>query len=553
MNCKNFRWFAALLLASNLSVAAPGALLAGQPANDGHGSDDSRTTTPIKHLVVIFQENISFDHYFGTYPHAKPNNDGSVYFKGPKDDTPHANTLEAAGLLTNNPNLVNPFRIDRSRPVTCDQDHVYGDEQFAADGGLMDRFAGTWLRNGSPFTFSCNDTGTGGLGPNSVMGYYDGNTVTALWNYAQKFAMSDNSYSTVFGPSTPGLLSLLAGNTNSASITNGKSGMGNIANAATSGSVIGDPDPKDDMCSNPARAQITMTGRNIGDVLSDAGISFGSFMGGFIDCHTASHVNVAGNAVLDYIPHHAFFPYWATNPNPNHLPPTSISMIGKNGDQANHQYDMANFFQALNAHNLPSVSILKAPAYQDGHAGYSDPLDEQQFLVTVINAVQQSPEWKDTAIIVLYDDSDGWYDHQMPPIVMQSNVNEDSLTGLHSCTSMSQQVIGGVVQPLKAFDQNGRCGYGPRQPFLIISPWAKKNDIDHSVTDQSSIIRFIEDNWGLPRVGNGSLDAIAGTIDGMFDFDDNPGTGNGKGNGNAYGNLPKLILDPTFGTVVREN
>jgi phospholipase C len=136
---------------------------------------------------------------------------------------------------------------------------------------------------------------------------------------------------------------------------------------------------------------------------------------------------------------------------------------------------------------------------------------------------------------------------------MQSNANEDSLTGLHSCTSMSQQVIGGVVQPPKAFDQNGRCGYGPRQPFLIISPWAKKNYIDHSVTDQSSIIRFIEDNWGLPRVGNGSLDAIAGTIDGMFDFDDNPGTGNGKGNGNAYGNLPKLILDPTFGTVVREN
>src|SRR5580765_2579354 len=82
-------------------------------------ADGTSTTTPIKHLVVIFQENISFDHYFGTYPHAKPNNDGSVYFKGPKDDTPHANTLEAAGLLTNNPNVVNPFRIDRSRPVTC--------------------------------------------------------------------------------------------------------------------------------------------------------------------------------------------------------------------------------------------------------------------------------------------------------------------------------------------------------------------------------------------------------------------------------------------------
>jgi len=82
---------------------------------------------------------------------------------------------------------VNPFRIDRSVPNTCDQDHAYGDEQFAFHGGLMDRFTGT-LPNGR--LFSCNDKN---LGPNSTLGYYDGNTVTALWNYAQHFAMSDNS------------------------------------------------------------------------------------------------------------------------------------------------------------------------------------------------------------------------------------------------------------------------------------------------------------------------------------------------------------------------
>lgn len=87
--------------------------------------DDSSTATPIKHVVVIFQENVSFDHYFATYPHVKPNNDGTRYFGGAKDNTPRANTLEAAGLLTNNPNSVQPFRIDRSNPNTCDEDHNY--------------------------------------------------------------------------------------------------------------------------------------------------------------------------------------------------------------------------------------------------------------------------------------------------------------------------------------------------------------------------------------------------------------------------------------------
>ncbi len=150
-------------------TAAAITLLPAAPAF-GSDKDDFKTATPIKHVVVIFQENVSFDHYFGTYPNAQKNNNGSRYFAGAKDDTPGVNSLESAGLLTNNPNAANPFRIDRSHPNTCDEDHGYGDEQAAFDGGLMDRFA----------KISCNDKGVGGLGPNSTMGYYDGNTVTAL-------------------------------------------------------------------------------------------------------------------------------------------------------------------------------------------------------------------------------------------------------------------------------------------------------------------------------------------------------------------------------------
>jgi len=492
-------------------------------ANAQHDHDDFPTNTPIKHIVVIFQENVSFDHYFGTYPHAVKNQDGSVYFAAAAD-TPRVNSLENAGLLTNNPNGVNPFRIDRSVPNTCDQDHGYGDEQAAFHGGLMDRFT----------KVTCNDPK---LGAHSNMGYYDGNTVTALWNYAQHFAMSDNSFGTTFGPSTPGLLNLVAGNTWEGLITNGLSASGNIAGGLSAGAVIGDPDPAGDVCSNPKRTQIHMTGLNIGDLLNNKGITWGSFMGGFANCAHSS-AGITGLSTTDYIPHHAFFQYWASTLNANHTPRTSVAMIGHAGDAANHEYDLTDFFDALKAGNLPAVSFLKAPAIQDGHAGYSDPIDEQYFLVKTINALEASDEWKETAVIISYDDSDGWYDHQMGPIVTQSNVSDDQLLGAGSCGTPSAAQVGGATQ-------NGRCGYGPRLPLLIVSPYAKANYVDHRVTDQSSVIRFIEDNWNLGRIGNGSTDVIAGTLNGMFDFDDHRDAGNGNDHLNSA-----LFLDPNTGMVV---
>jgi len=531
MMTKHVRRRSVALAAAALSVAAF------SPNGLGARPDqDFETSTPIKHIVVIFQENVSFDHYFATYPHAA-NPAGEPAFKA-KDDTPRVNNLESSGLLTHNPNSfhpvnangANPFRIDRSVPNTCDQDHSYGDEQFAAHGGLMDRFTANLPNNK---LFSCNDPV---LGPNSVMGYYDGNTVTALWNYAQHFAMSDNSFGTGFGPSTPGLLNLVSGNTYAAQLVSG-SAAGNIAGGGSFGAVIGDPDPGGDTCSAPARGQVTMTGKNIGDLLNEAGITWGSFMGGFANC-AAAHTGITGLNSVDYIPHHAFFQYWQSTLNAKHVPPSSPAMIGRS-DAAKHEYDINDFWTAVKNHNMPAVSFLKAPAFEDGHAGYSDPLDEQNFLVNTINALQQTEEWKETAIVVLYDDSDGWYDHQMGPVIMQSNLadntpaNADQLLGAGNCGTPT-------FAPGTQTIQNGRCGFGPRLPLIVISPWARRNYVDHRLTDQSSIIRFIEENWNLSdRIGNGSTDIITGRINGMFDFEDH----------NV--NDRKLILDPLTGLAVK--
>jgi len=505
-----------------LATATAISLLPATPVfADGHD-----TNTPIKHLVVIFQENVSFDHYFGTYPNAL-NPPGEPAFHA-KKRTPTVNGLSGA-LLNNNPNSLgtgngigatNPFRLDRSQAVTNDQGHNYGPEQAAVHFGLMDLFPLDVGIAGPPPSAPPQAVTTKGL----TMGYFDGNTVTALWNYAQHFAMSDNSFGTTFGPSTPGLLNLVAGQTNGvAQVINGTGSETDGGNGSLT--VIGDPDPLNDVCSAPTRNQVQLSGRNIGERLHDAGVSWGSFMGGF-DLTVTNPNGTTGCArsstglaskTGDYIPHHAFFQYHVSTANPKHARPASISEIGHDGP-ANHNYDINDFYAAVKSGNFPAVSFLKARAIQDGHAGYSDPLDEQTFVVNVINFLQKSPDWETTAVVIMYDDSDGWYDHQMGPIVNQSTSPADALTGPGACGDGSTALSGpnATVNP----HAQGRCGYGPRLPLIVVSPWAKSNFVDHTVTDQTSVTRFIEDNWLQgERIGGGSFDILANSIEQMFDFE----------------------------------
>jgi phospholipase C len=487
---------------------------------------NSPTKTPIQHLVVIFQENIAFDHYFATYPRAV-NPEGEPFFSS-FPNTSSINGLTTPGLLFNNTNLANPFRLDRSESSTvalCDPDHDYTAIQKSFNGGLMDKFV---QNSGLMFQKGCH--------PSLVMGYFDGNTVTALWNYAQHYAMSDNFYSTNIDPSLPGHLNLISGQTHGA-IPN------NIPENVANGTVIGDIDAVYDDCSTGQT--ISMTGKNVGDLLNEKGITWGWFQGGFkpsgilmdinnknsskVECNT-SHKNIAGNNVTDYVVHHEPFQYYNSTANPHHLPPSSTKMIGKT-DQANHQYDLSDFWNAVDIGNLPAVSFLKASLYQTGHAGVSDPIDEQMFLVNTINRLQMSLHWNNTAIIIAYDDSGGWYDHVMPPIISQSNDHaNDALLG-------SKMLCGNASMG----SYQDRCGYGSRLPLLVISPYSKTNYVDHSITDQASILRFIEDNWNLERIGDQSFDSIAGSLDNMFTFDIKLQNKEAK----------KLILDPNSGVIIQ--
>jgi phospholipase C len=186
----------------------------------------------------------------------------------------------------------------------------------------------------------------------------------------------------------------------------------------------------------------------------------------------------------------------------------------------------------------------------------------------VINALQRSPFWQDTAVIINYDDSDGWYDHVLGPTVNHSannngasfnnaslGANDSLVPALPLSTSTtpadpSAITTSGVCgpSPVGAPPGAGRCGYGPRLPFMVISPWAQQNYVDHTLIDQTSSLRFIEENWQLGAIdgtslpagsplGSFSFDQIAGSIMSMFDFDDRP-------------RQTLVILDPLTGLAV---
>ncbi|HEX5174205.1 MAG TPA: alkaline phosphatase family protein [Gaiellaceae bacterium] len=616
---RRIRWILPLLVVAGLASVA--AFAATSHASPPAGAP---TATPIKHVVVIFQENVSFDHYFGTYPYAT-NTDGNSFSAAP--GTPAVNGLDFS-LLGANPNSANPHRLDSSvaGQLTCDQDHDYSDEQQAMDGGKMDEFVesvGTGS-GGSPEGQPCQ--------ARQVMDYYDGNVVTGLWNYAQHYAMSDDSFGTTFGPSAPGAINLVSGNTggvdtgheaNSPSVSTSTAPDNDITPDGRGGfSLTSDAQPYWDDCST--RDAVALKGQNVGDLLNARHISWGWFQGGFRPstsyadaladiaqsgqptstfipdefksffsstanrpahssnqalCSSVTPVGVALGGTGqwgfkdDYIPHHEPFEYYASTANPHHLAPTRLSAIGTDTqsyvdgqpqfDTANHNYDLSDFNAlvaaitrgSLPASALPAVSFLKAPGYEDGHAAYSDPADEQRFVVDTVNELEQSPDWSSTAVIVDYDDSDGWYDHVFSPIVNPSHSVADNLTNTsfdvadHGTSGVcsaprrhhSEGEKGDGDGPLAG--EQGRCGFGPRLPLLVISPWAKSNYVDGNLSNQSSIINLVEYNWGLPGI-KGSFDQILDPLDrhegvrfdlgGMFDFGSPPDT-------------TPYILDPTTG------
>ena len=387
---------------------------------------------------------------------------------------------------------------------------------------------------------SCSTTGEYYGPPGIVMDYYDGNTDTGLWNYAQNYAMSDNNWDTTFGPSTEGAVDVSSGLSTDARAVSRTTGAPTADTGAITsyGTIYGDIDPYYDQCSDTnhtsANPEGVMTGENIGNLLDARHVTWGWFQGGFAPTSTnsggavcgAESENIAGSELAEYTPHWNPFQFNATTANPAHLAPTSEAAIGRT-DQANHQYDLSDFFTTLKDGNMPAVSYLKGTTEESGHPGESGPLDEQTFIVNAVNQIEKSKEWPSTAIVITYDDSDGWYDHAPSKII---NGSDDSSIDAAVCTSA----------PVTLGTANGRCGFSQRLPMVVISPYTRDDYVSHSLTNTTSVVKFIEDNWLNGKRIPGSYDSVSGSLDapgGLLDFRVRP-------------NDRPVILSPTTGAVV---
>ena len=147
------------------------------------------------------------------------------------------------------------------------------------------------------------------------------------------------------------------------------------------------------------------------------------------------------------LPHHEPFQYYASTANPHHLAPTSLAASGRTRpprasstrpttSTTCRTSTAGQRHQQRHAAGQPptgGVSYLKAPGYEDGHAGYSDPIDEQKFVVNEVNSLEQLPTWNSTAVVVAYDDSDGWYDHVYSGVTNPSADGGRRLTGPNQC------------------------------------------------------------------------------------------------------------------------
>jgi phospholipase C len=418
-------------------------------------ADNSTSKSPIKHTVIIFQENRTFDNYFSTYPYAP----GFKAISGTPQDVKNFKhvssnvTQDVAGNVYNPDDQGNPVYpwhdAGNGKIQQPDVNHSYDDMITMVDKGKMDKF------------YTMNSKGTNPNRGKLAMSYFDYNEIPAYWQYAQHYALADNYFQPVSGPSTPGAFYLIAA----------QSGNGSdpANNNVPSSQITGDPSPKNGPFGgdNPKGLTYNLTYTNIGDELSANSKSWAWYAGGW----DAAKANPGSPEALKYSPHHNPFQYFQNY---------------EDGKYKQNLKDYNNFAQDVASGNLPAVSFVKGGYGDDEHPGtgnQSTPSAED-FTVKTINQIMKSPYWKDTAIIVTYDEGGGFYDHVSPPAAVKT--------------------------------ADGLVGTSTRVPALLISPYAKQNYVSHVQYDHTSILKFLEWNYQLPALNN--RDLAANNLLDMFDF-----------------------------------
>jgi phospholipase C len=432
----------------------------------------------IHHVFVIYQENRSFDSYFGSFPRADN-------LATPEGRAHGFRQWDAIGKT-----WVVPYLLKAAD--TADADHSREALIAKSDGGRMDHFIAYEEQHLVDVSLASPQFAhqVGML----TMAHEDCTTIPFLWMYAHRFALYDHIFQAMYGPSTPGNIDLIAGQTGQTQAARHPD-QAFRSIFAPGEPVVNDKDPDfgpyaftyevkrpHQLDQTYATLMLSLSGRNAlqakidsDDIKDDIGelarlnhqaVPWAWYQEGF--------GNGEGDDHPAYIPHHNA--------------PQYFGYIRKNAPFWSGEHDLLDFFYAIDNRNLPPQGVffikggLKNPfgwkpanplaqriLGDDDHPGYSDSQLSESLVAKVVNAVARSPYWKDSAIIVIWDDSEGFYDHVPPP-------------------------------QFEPCPDKHPCGDGPRVPFILISPYAKSGGIISDPGDHASFVKFLDVLFRLPAL-----------------------------------------------------
>ena len=420
----------------------------------------------LNHIVVIYQENWSFDSLYGHFPGANGlDNAGAAATQVDKNGEPYP-TLPQPLNTSFSPaipdprfpaDLPNGAAFDTTKFVgpnqqTGDLVHRYYQEQYQIDGGKMDKFV----------AFS----DAAGL----VMSYYDATNMPE-GKLTQQFTLMDNFFHSGFGgsffnhhflicacaPTWPDAPSGIVAQLDANGVMTKDGQVTPDGFAVNTSYTVNSPHPANITDTSMLLPQ--QTAPTIGDRLNDAGVSWKWYSGGWNQA-------LLGHPDPLFQFHHQPFAMYS-----NYADGTPA--------RATHLDDELSFYQDVAANTLPAVSFIKPLGPDNEHPAYATLANGQQHVADLVSVVQNSPYWNDTAVIITYDEHGGRWDHVSPPVV-------------------------------------DKWGPGSRVPAIIISPFAKKGFVDHTQYETTSILKLIEKRWRLPALND--HDAKSGDLLSAFDF-----------------------------------
>lgn len=437
----------------------------------------------VKHVFVIYQENHTFDNYFGSYPGAE------------NLSTPLA---RAHGFREYDPigrQWVTPFRI--TDPDTSGPSQARPVVEAKMDGGKMDRFIAVQERAAAKDYPASADREANGL---LTMSFYDCDTVPYLWKYAKNFALFDHIFQGMTGPSTPGNIEVIAAQAGQTQWAR------NPSQRTTNGKTPGDPiygdmepafGPYEDNTA-PKRTQIDQRYATLMLALGGKDDARAHEDANGVRADIASIVR-SGRGAIPW----GWYQEGYNGPDArvsagyesHHNAPQYFGYLRRNGVFWQNEHPIRQMLAQLRDGTLPKDGIfyIKGGSHNsfgwkprdadpvvrantlgdDDHPGVGDSDHEvaEAFVATFVNAVAHSRYWNDSAIVVTWDDAGGYYDHVPPP------------------------------QFERCSDGNP-CGDGPRIPFILISPYAKSGAVVHDVGDTASVVKFAETLFGLPPLAS---------------------------------------------------